>query len=713
MKVYMIKASAPGPFKEYKKYMGAPPQNIFSLAASTPKGVKIDMCDETAGMKPKTRTDAEIVVLMFHTPDAPHAYRMADDYRKKGKTVVLGGLHPTFEPDEAAEHADALLIGETEDIWTQLLKDYKQGKLQKRYERTEPVDMSTLNPYPTDIIKPSVYSGVWSVLVSRGCVHRCEYCVIPPFFKGKYRLRPVKNVVAEIKAAPAKWFELHADNLTADREYAVELFKALIPLNISWVGESTIKMADDEELLTLAAESGCKYLLIGIETPSKAALEKSGKGFVSPKETRDRIRKFHEHGIVITSSMMFGLDGQTKDIFQESLDFCNEIEIDEISSVILSPFAGTPLYKRMKEEGRLLTDDWALYDCSNAVFQPSDMTPVELDEGATWFWKKIQKRKPPKIKSGGKKKPATGTIPTTSGTPTAVVAGGINPGFKWKTLMALALIATAVWTGHYWLWGILFTYWVIKDIKEGRVYLVEDVPRSQNPILYWVIVTMWALFAIWTFSTAPLVQDYLAKYAEPQLAEVVVEPMPLVKQTVVEGVEDEPSVPSVSGKVAPPPGKKPKPVAKRKIQEFKTVSEASFGMRIVIPANWKAQNMPIGGGRQIDMEAPSGHAALTCVGMDLGTRMRDDQFVRMMEKELGSDLPFVKVGSGRLTTLAGKEDLQFREYTGQMNGQPLKAVVGFGLKRTKGYLLVGVFAPSDSKNEAVVLKSLESFSLDS
>lgn len=507
MKVYLIKASAPGLFKEYKKYMGAPPQNIFSLAAATPRGVTVDMCDETQDMKPKMNSDADIIAICFHTPDAVHAYELADKYRSKGKTVVLGGLHPTFMPDEAEKHADALLLGEVEGIWTKLLKDFKAGTLQKRYQRSTPVDMAKLRPYPMNIIPASRYKGIWSVLVSRGCVHKCEFCVIPPFFKGKYRLRPIENIVEEIKTAPAQWFELHSDNLTADRDYAIELFKALKPLKIKWVGESTVKMAQDEELLRHAAESGCEMLLVGIETPSKDALSNSGKKFVSPAEVRTAIDKFHEYGIKITSSMIFGFDSHTPDIFQESVDFVNEIGIDEVESVILCPFAGTPLYKRLDAEGRLLTKDWSKYDCSHAVFEPKNMTAKELDEGATWFWKQVKKKSG--LSGGG----VTSSKTKSSSPPKPKLAKNMkNTNLKWKSMLALVLIATAVVMDMPWLWGVLFLLWVIMDLKNRQTYLLEEITRDGNPILYWIIVTMWFGFTLVTLSWHPQIYNYLYSY---------------------------------------------------------------------------------------------------------------------------------------------------------------------------------------------------------
>lgn len=495
MNVYLIKASAPGPFKDYKKAMGAPPQNIFAVAAATPAGVGIGMCDETIGMKPKRRPEAEVVALFFHTPDAVHAYALADRYRQDGYRVVLGGLHPSFLPDEAAEHADALIIGEAEGVWAELLQDAEADTLKPRYQRDEPVDLATLAPYPTDIIKPSKYGYLWSVMVSRGCPNRCEFCTVPPFFRGKYRLRPIEHIVAEIKAAPEGcWFELHADELAANRKYTLELFQALEPLGINWFGEATIKLADDEELLSAAARSGCKSLLIGIETPSRLALADSGKGFVDPDTTRDKIRRFHAHGIQITSSMIFGFDGHTPDIFQESVDFCRHIEIDEVEAVILIPFPGTPLFERMEAEGRILTRDWSRYDGSQAVFQPKLMTAEQLEEGATWFWKEI-------ARGQGRGRGRGGGAGARAASGPRLVSQSWQPR-RWKSALAVLAILAGLWFEWPWLWGFLFLIWAATDLWNRSTYLLDDIPRSESPVLYWLVVGMWILSGVWILDAA-------------------------------------------------------------------------------------------------------------------------------------------------------------------------------------------------------------------
>jgi radical SAM superfamily enzyme YgiQ (UPF0313 family) len=498
MKVFLVKASAPGPFKEYKKALGAPPQNIFSVAATTPPDVEIELCDETIGMRPKMNIKADIVALFFHTPDAVHAYKMADTYIEKGYTVVLGGLHPSFMPEEASHHADAVMIGEAEGIWEELLQDFQDNQLKSVYRRSEPVDLASVKPYPTNLISPAKNNYLWSVLVSRGCVHRCEYCAVPPFFCGKYRLRPIEQIVAEIGALPKGcWIELHADHLAADRDYSLELFKALKPLNINWVGESTIKMADDDELLQAASDSGCTMLLIGIETPSQAALNDSGKDFVAPDQIREKIRRFHDFGIQVSSSMIFGFDSHTPEIFQESLDFCRHVEIDEVEAVLLIPFPGTPLYDRLEKEGRIIDRNWRNYDGSHVVFQPKNMTLDELNEGSSWFWREIQKKAPAKKKNPDSPKSGSDLAAATNKPIGPRLTTGTSWTVRWKSILALVAIAISLTFDLYWIWGVLFIIWAINDLRNGYTHLLDHIPKAEAPILYWIVVMTWLGLGIW------------------------------------------------------------------------------------------------------------------------------------------------------------------------------------------------------------------------
>lgn len=299
MKVYLIKASAGSDYSKYKASTGGPPQNIFSTAAATPKEVALEMTDETIGMKTNFKSDARIVAIFMSTPDALRAYGIADTFRSKGKTIIVGGLHTKFNQAEALEHADALLIGEAEGIWESLLRDYQKGELKQKYQRETPVDLTELKPYPTDIIPPGKYNWTWSVVVGRGCPNKCHFCLVHRFFD-RCRFRPIENIVEEVrhlKKIGVAWVELHADNLTVNRRYALALFKALAPLKMKLYGETTILIARDEELLEAARQAGLKALLFGIETPSRAALEAQGKKFVKPEKVKEYIARVKRYGI--------------------------------------------------------------------------------------------------------------------------------------------------------------------------------------------------------------------------------------------------------------------------------------------------------------------------------------------------------------------------------------------------------------------------------
>ncbi|WP_062260470.1 B12-binding domain-containing radical SAM protein [Endozoicomonas arenosclerae] len=384
MKIVLIKASAPSEFKEYKKTRGGPPQSIFSAAAATPDHHELEMFDETIRAVKPGKIKADLVVLFFSTPDAIRSYELAQVFRDKGIQVIVAGLHATFMKNEAAQYADAVLTGESENVWLEILADAEKRQLKPLYQGTQ-VDLATINPYPTDLIHHSDYDGIWSVLVSRGCRHKCSFCLVPGML-GNTRYRPVQDIVDEISQLDTDWLELHADNLTDNREYALQLFKALEPLEINWVGETTIKIADDPELLEAAARSGLRYLLIGIETPSKAALKYSGKGFVKAENIKEQIQRLHNYGIIVDSAAILGFDEHDTRIFRESAEFFDEVGVDVCVPVIMIPFPGSRVYEQLEKEGRILTHDWSQYDGSHAVYEPKAMSARELEKGADDFY---------------------------------------------------------------------------------------------------------------------------------------------------------------------------------------------------------------------------------------------------------------------------------------------------------------------------------------
>ncbi|MCY9853389.1 B12-binding domain-containing radical SAM protein [Vibrio mediterranei] len=390
MKIYLIKASAGSDYSKYKATTGGPPQNIFAAAAATPKWYSLDMVDETIGHQANLNTDADVVVIFMSTPDAYRAYELASAYKQLGKTVILGGLHTHFNPKEAALHADSIIIGEVENYWVQLLGDAERGVLKPKYESSQPVDLSVLKPYPTDIISPSTYDYVWSVLVTRGCPFKCNFCLVPRFFN-KFQQRPIAHIVSELehlKSLGVEWVELHSDNLTHDREYAIALFKAIEPLNMSFYGETTVLIARDKELLQAAAKAGFKAVLLGIETPSGDALKAQQKGFVKPSKMKAHIAEIKRHDIEVWGDFLFGFDEHDTSIFDQTQAFIKEIKVDKVIPHYMIPFPGSETFSQLEREGRILTTDWSKYDGSHPVYQPKNMTVRELENGIHWIWRK-------------------------------------------------------------------------------------------------------------------------------------------------------------------------------------------------------------------------------------------------------------------------------------------------------------------------------------
>jgi radical SAM superfamily enzyme YgiQ (UPF0313 family) len=210
-------------------------------------------------------------------------------------------------------------------------------------------------------------------------------------FFDSYELRPIQNIVDELRVLNhlgIEWVELHSDNLTKNRDYVLELFRAIEPLGLNFFGETNVTIARDEELLKAAQKAGVKSLLFGIETPSYEALKDVKKAFVKPEKIKEYVHKVQAHGIQVVGDFLFGFDAHNTSIFQETLDFVNDIKFDEIYPHLLIPFPGSETYKKLDDEGRILTKDWSKYDGSHAVFQPAKMTPKELEDGMWWFWQK-------------------------------------------------------------------------------------------------------------------------------------------------------------------------------------------------------------------------------------------------------------------------------------------------------------------------------------
>lgn len=390
MKIYLIKASAGSDYSKYKAETGGPPQNIFAAAAATPNQYQLEMVDETIGMKTDFNSNADLVVVFFSTPDTYRAYEISAKFQALGKTIIFGGLHTKFNQQEVAEHAHALLLGEVEQYWQTLLEDFEQGRLQAIYESKEPLDLSQLKPYPTNLISPKTYNYTWSVVVTRGCPFKCDFCLVHQFFN-KFQMRPIDNIVEELwhlKSLGVEWVELHSDNLTHNRDYAIELFKAIAPIGLKFYGETTVLIARDEEMLQAAQEAGVKALLLGIETPSLEALKAQKKGFVKPDKMKAYMQTIKKYDIEVWGDFLFGFDEHMPTIFKETVDFVKDIKVDKVIPHFMIPFPGSESFKKLDADNRIITKDWSKYDGSHSVYQPKNMSTTELEEGVYWVWKK-------------------------------------------------------------------------------------------------------------------------------------------------------------------------------------------------------------------------------------------------------------------------------------------------------------------------------------
>lgn len=372
----------------WKKSLRYQPLTLTTLAALVPEDISADiqLFDEGISDVPLD-LDADLIGFTVITGTAFRAYELADYFRRRGKTVVLGGPHVTLIPDDAAPHADAVVVGYAEDSWPQLLRDFQNGQLRPRYDQASGLDLAN-RPFARRNLLPSERYLTNNVFeATRGCIHNCDFCVVPTAWGRKPFQKPVEQVIADIRQHGARKLIFVDLNLIADRKYALHLFTALIPLRIQWYGLATVLLADDLELLELAARSGCKGLLMGLESISPQNLRQNHKGFNSPEKFVRVVERLHEHGIALQGCFVFGLDHDGPDVFLKTAEFAVQARIDLPRFAIVTPFPNTVLYKRLEAEGRLLTKNWELYDGQHVVFQPAKLSIEELQQGTEAAWK--------------------------------------------------------------------------------------------------------------------------------------------------------------------------------------------------------------------------------------------------------------------------------------------------------------------------------------
>ncbi len=309
-------------------------------------------------------------------------YEIAREFQQRGAKVVMGGFHVFFYPDEAEQHADAIVIGEADTVWNELLDDFLAGKMKKRYQAAEYHNLVGLPKPRRDLLKPGAYTFMNVVETSRGCPHRCAYCAVTKFWGHKYRFRPVAEVVDEVRSLPPGPVMFIDDNIIASPQRAKELFRALTPLKRRWFSQCDMRIARDPELLQLAAESGCRWLFMGIETLNAENLKEVGKSRVNKvEEITQSIAAIHDSGINVFGSFIFGFDHDDESVFDATVQFCEDNHIGGANFYIFTPFPFTDVFADLEKEGRILTREWWKYDANHVVFQPKLMTPEQLLQG--------------------------------------------------------------------------------------------------------------------------------------------------------------------------------------------------------------------------------------------------------------------------------------------------------------------------------------------
>lgn len=381
---FVFPAMGRKPGRSYIRSWQMEPMAIAALAGLTPPDLKTTFFDDRLEPIDFDRP-TDLVAIPVETYTARRAYQIASDFRRRNVPVVMGGFHASLVPDEVEVHSEAVVIGEAEDVWPQLIEDARAGKLRRRYQSPSQPCLSRVT-YDRRIFGDRRYLPVRLVETGRGCRFPCEFCAVQAFFHRKARHRPVDQIVRELSGfGPGATVFFVDDNFAADIAFARELADAIAPLRIRWVTQMSINAAHDEDLLARLAASGCRGVLIGFESLDGAVLRRMRKSFNGMRGGfAPALANLRRHGIRIYGTFLFGYDGQTRDAFDEAVDFAISGGLYLAAFNHLTPFPGTPLFDRLRDEGRLLHERWWVdpgYSYNTVPFRPSDMTAEEVRRG--------------------------------------------------------------------------------------------------------------------------------------------------------------------------------------------------------------------------------------------------------------------------------------------------------------------------------------------
>jgi radical SAM superfamily enzyme YgiQ (UPF0313 family) len=336
--------------------------------------------------------ETDYVFITSLTYSSVRAYEIAAYYRNIKVPVIMGGIHASLMPEETSQYVDTLVIGEAEPVFDELFRDMQSGQLKKVYKSTDFIMPEKIAGLDRRLIIRKDYLKSKNVTqLVRGCPHGCTFCTVTKFFGNKFRFRPLDQVMDEIKFQLSlnnnRMVSFLDDNIFSDRKKAKEFLKELIPLKILWWSQGTLNVADDEEVLQLMKESGCVCIFVGIEDISQKGLKELNKNCNIISKYHEQIEKLHSKDIMVMAGFIFGLETHDESVFQEVVDFIQEHKIELPFFSILTPYPGTEMYNSLLDEGRILSKDWSLYNHSNVVYQPKNMSVQALQEGFNYVIK--------------------------------------------------------------------------------------------------------------------------------------------------------------------------------------------------------------------------------------------------------------------------------------------------------------------------------------
>ena len=379
------------PHASFGKHVLTPTLALTSIAAATPAHWRVEYWDENLLQGPPPSSPVpEVVGISVHLTFARRAYELAAWYRARGARVVLGGLHVLSCPHEAAPHADALAIGDGVQLWPRILADVDRGALAPRYEATWEGPYRD-DPAPRrDLVPRGSFLTTTSLIATRGCHNRCGFCYLATDgLRMPYRMRDPEQVVAEFLADGQPYAVFVDNNLGSRPDYLKSLCRALAPLERIWSAAVTLDVTDDPALVREMALAGCTGVFIGFESLTDENLTVSRKKTPRAADYARRVRLLHDHGIQVNGSFVLGFDADGPDVFPRTAEWIEENRLECATFHILTPYPGTPLFRRLEREGRLLHRDWSLYDTAHVVFRPARMTETQLAEGYVWLYERL------------------------------------------------------------------------------------------------------------------------------------------------------------------------------------------------------------------------------------------------------------------------------------------------------------------------------------